>query len=170
MEISKIVYFSLGSNLGDRLSNLESALKEIKKRIGKIEACSSVYNTEAIGFETNNDFLNICITCNTKLQPFEVLKEIQGIENLLGRVRKKTERYSSRTIDIDIIFYDNIVLESANLQIPHPEYHQRLFVLAPLVEIAPTMKDPRNNLNLTDILLSQNLKQTILKSDFVICY
>jgi 2-amino-4-hydroxy-6-hydroxymethyldihydropteridine diphosphokinase len=170
MEISNAVYFSLGSNLGNRLSNLQNALVEIKKSIGHITSCSSVYSTEAVGFETDAEFLNICVKCDTKYNPEEVLFKIGIIENELGRVRNKVERYSSRTIDIDIILFNDYQIQSENLQIPHSEYHNRLFVLLPLIEIGPELRDPRNNELISDCLSFQNLKQSIHKENFVLSY
>jgi 2-amino-4-hydroxy-6-hydroxymethyldihydropteridine diphosphokinase len=170
MEISNTVYFSLGSNLGNRLSNLENALVEIKKSIGDITSCSSVYSTQAVGFETDADFLNICVKCDTKYNPDEVLTNIGIIENELGRVRSKTERYSSRTIDIDIILFNDYQIQSENLQIPHSEYQNRLFVLLPLIEISPELRDPRNNELISNCLSFQNLKQSIHKENFVPSY
>lgn len=170
MEISNVVYFSLGSNLGNRLSNLENALVEIKKSIGDIASCSSVYSTKAVGFETEADFLNICAKCYTKYNPDEVLTKIGIIENELGRVRNKTERYSSRTIDIDIILFNDFQIKNENLSIPHNEYQNRLFVLLPLIEISPELRDPRNNELISDCLSIQNLKQSIQKENFVLSY
>jgi len=170
MEINNTVYFSLGSNLGNRLSNLENALIEIKKSIGTIVSCSSVYSTEAIGFETDNDFLNICVKCHTKHNPEEILLKIGTIENELGRIRNKNERYSSRTIDIDIILFNNCQIQSEKLQIPHSQYQNRLFVLLPLLEIGPKLRDPRNNQLISDYLSLQNLKQSIHKENFVLSY
>jgi 2-amino-4-hydroxy-6-hydroxymethyldihydropteridine diphosphokinase len=170
MEISNTVYFSLGSNLGNRLCNLENALAAIKKSIGNIISCSSVYSTEAVGFDTDADFLNICVNCDTKQNPEEVLTNIGIIENELGRVRNKLERYSSRTIDIDIIFFSDCIIQRNNLQIPHSEYQNRLFVLLPLIEIGPELKDPRNNQLISDYLSFQNLKQSIHKENFVLSY
>jgi 2-amino-4-hydroxy-6-hydroxymethyldihydropteridine diphosphokinase len=160
----------LGSNLGNRLSNLENALVEIKKSIGDITSCSSVYSTEAVGFETDADFLNICVKCYTKYNPYEVLTKIGIIENELGRVRNKTERYSSRTIDIDIILFNDYYIKDKNLQIPHNEYHNRLFVLLPLIEIAPELRDPLNNERISESSSIQNLKQSIRKENFVLGY
>jgi 2-amino-4-hydroxy-6-hydroxymethyldihydropteridine diphosphokinase len=170
MEISNIVYFSLGSNLGNRLSNLENALVEIKKSIGDIARCSSVYSTQAVGFESDADFLNICVKCYTKYNPDEVLTYIGIIEKELGRVRSKTERYSSRTIDIDIILFNEYHIQHKNLQIPHSEYQNRLFVLLPLIEISPELRDPRNNELISNCLSFQNLKQYIHKENFVLSY
>lgn len=170
MEISNTVYFSLGSNLGNRLSNLENALVQIKKSIGAIISCSSVYSTEAIGFETDADFLNICVKCETKHNPEEVLNKIGIIENELGRIRNTTVRYSSRIIDIDIIFFNNLIIKGEMLQIPHYEYQNRLFVLLPLIEICPELRDPRNNQLIADRLSLQNLNQSIHKENFVLNY
>jgi len=170
MEISNTVYFSLGSNIGDRLTYIQLALKEIKKKIGLIISCSSVYSTEAVGFKADTEFLNICICCNTFLEPQEILDEIKYIENQLGRRRSKSQRYASRTVDIDIIFYNNLVFENEKIQIPHREYQKRLFVLLPLLEISPNQVDPRDNQLILEILRTQKLNQSIRKENFVLSY
>lgn len=170
MEISNTVYFSLGSNIDDRLTYIQDALKEIQKKIGSIISCSSVYSTEAIGFKADTEFLNICISCKTLLEPQEILDNIQDIENQLGRKRLTSQRYTSRTVDIDIILYNNLVFESEKIQIPHREYQNRLFVLLPLLEISPNQVDPRNNKLISENLRTQNLNQSIRKENFVLSY
>jgi 2-amino-4-hydroxy-6-hydroxymethyldihydropteridine diphosphokinase len=138
---SHIVYISLGSNKGDRFKNLQDAISLIYNKIGKIDIISKVYNCPAFGFESD-DFLNTCICIETELQPKEVLKELLAIEKQLGRVRTKKTGYESRSIDLDILFFDDDIINSKTLQVPHPEMHKRKFVLQPLYDIAPKIVHP----------------------------
>ena len=140
----------LGSNQGDRDKMLKNAVSMIAKTIGKIKNQSTVYETSAWGNTDQPDFLNIAITLDTELKPEQVLEEILKIENKLGRTRNK--RWEPRTIDIDILFYDNIIIETDDLKIPHPYLHQRMFALEPLLEIAPDWVHPVFNKNLNKLI------------------
>jgi 2-amino-4-hydroxy-6-hydroxymethyldihydropteridine diphosphokinase len=131
----KIVFLGIGTNLGDRASNLKEAFSSIEEHIGPVLKSSSVYETEPWGFQAEDQFLNMVLKVETKLSPSGLLGRILMIETLLGRVR--TEKlYSSRVIDIDILLYDNLIVNEEALQIPHPKMHERKFVLVPLNEIA----------------------------------
>ena len=145
------VIFSLGSNQGNKSNYLEKALEEIDLRIGKISKKSFVYETEPIGFESNDSFLNACVEVQTILNPNEILAITQQIEIENGRSVKTLSGYTSRTLDIDIIFFNSLVLESETIQIPHPRYSERLFVLIPLCDIAPEWKDPTNTLTIKQL-------------------
>jgi 2-amino-4-hydroxy-6-hydroxymethyldihydropteridine diphosphokinase len=145
------VIFSLGSNQGNKSNYLEKALEEIDLRIGKISKKSFVYETEPVGFESNDSFLNACIEVKTILNPNEILAITQQIEIENGRSVKTLSGYTSRTLDIDIIFFNSLVLESETIQIPHPRYSERLFVLIPLCDIAPEWKDPTNTLTIKQL-------------------
>jgi 2-amino-4-hydroxy-6-hydroxymethyldihydropteridine diphosphokinase len=145
------VIFSLGSNQGNKSNYLEKAVVEIEQRIGKISQKSFVYETEPVGFESNDSFLNACIEVNTILNPNEILSITQQIEIENGRSVKSLSGYTSRTLDIDIIFFNSLVLESETIQIPHPRYSERLFVLIPLCDIAPEWKDPTNTLTIKQL-------------------
>ncbi len=134
------VYFSLGSNLGDRQANLRAAVLLIDKNIGKVARKSKVYETEPWGEPAQDKFLNQVIMANTTLQPRDLLEIIAVIEKELGRVKK--EKWGPRTIDIDILFYGKRVVRDKGLDIPHPELHKRNFVLVPLLEIAPDLEHP----------------------------
>lgn len=137
------VYLSLGTNLGDREANMHQALKNIDERVGKIIACSVFFTTEPVGFESDNSFLNAACKIETELSPLEVLEYTQVIEREMGRNSKSYNReYKDRIIDIDILLYDNLVLEYPHLIIPHPEMHKREFVLKPLAEIAANVEHP----------------------------
>ncbi len=137
----KKAYISIGSNLGNRLQNLQNALFRLDAQVGKITAISKVYESEAWGFEAN-DFLNACVTLETYLTPEEVLLKILSIEKMLGRERFLEKGYESRIIDIDIIYYGNEVVQTDRLTVPHPKLQDRKFVLMPLAEIAPQFYHP----------------------------
>ena len=131
----KLTYLSLGSNLGDRQINIQSALNQIDKRAGNIISISKLYENPSFGFE-GDMFYNCCIGLKTILSPIELLNEILLIEKEGGRIRKMEEGYLSRTIDIDILFYENQTINSDELKIPHPKLHERNFVIKPLLDIA----------------------------------
>ncbi len=134
------VYLILGGNLGDRLSNLATAIDLINLHIGKVIEKSSVYETQAWGNTNQPDFLNQALIAETCLTPLKVLEEIHKIEDLLGRERKK--HWGERTMDIDILFYDHEIINLKNLVIPHPYIAERRFVLTPLLEIIPNFIHP----------------------------
>lgn len=135
------VYLLLGSNLGDRKQLLIDAVQEIEIRIGKVFAISSYYETAAWGNTEQPAFLNVALGINTLLTPLAVLQQALTIEAQLGRVR--FEKWGSRLIDIDIIFYDDLVIANDDeLVIPHPEMKNRRFVLTPLAEIASEVIHP----------------------------
>lgn len=128
------VFLSLGSNLGDRLAFLEQALAELAKRYS-ITGLSSVYETVPQGKTDQPDYLNLVVRLAVDHSPEELLEVIQSIENHLGRVR--SVRWGERTIDIDILFFDDITRDTKTLEIPHPRLWERAFVLIPLLELAP---------------------------------
>ena len=131
-----IVYLGLGSNLGDRQGNISRAYAEIEKLIGAIVRQSALYESEPWGFESDNSFINSVICCETTLSPHEVLKKTQSIERELGRTQKSVDgHYHDRTIDIDILLYDDLTVNEPDLKIPHPLMRQRDFVMKPLSEI-----------------------------------
>ena len=137
------LYLSLGTNLGDRRSNLETALTLIGQRIGTVEDVSDVVETEPWGFDSPNSFLNLTAKVITELKPLDVLKTIKKIEKGMGRTSKTgTEGYQDRIIDIDLLLYDELVMESPELTIPHRLMHKRRFVLEPLAEISPELVHP----------------------------
>ena len=141
MKIQRLTYLSLGSNQGDKLKTLQKAIHDIAESIGAIQKISSVYKTSSWGYE-GEDFYNICIGVSTYLQPENLLKKLLGIENKYGRERKKTNGYSDRKIDIDILLFDNEIIFSKEVTIPHPRMLERKFVLVPLVEIAKNTLHP----------------------------
>ena len=130
------VYLSLGSNLGDKEQNLASAVSEIARRIGDITAQSAFLETEPWGFDSENTFLNAAVRVETELSPYELLHATQQIERDLGRTHKSQHgQYHDRIIDIDILLYDDLHIQTPELTIPHPLMQQRDFVLIPLKEI-----------------------------------
>jgi 2-amino-4-hydroxy-6-hydroxymethyldihydropteridine diphosphokinase len=137
----KIVFLGIGTNMGNREGNLEQAVRRINEFIGAVRLSSSVYETEPWGFESPDKFLNIVVKVETELSPSGLLGRILMIESLLGRVRG-TARYSSRLIDIDILLYDDIVVEEKSLIVPHSQIQNRRFVLIPLCEIASDILHP----------------------------
>lgn len=137
------IYLALGSNLGDKKKNIDLAIAQIELHIGQVTALSSLYETLPVGFDSKNSFLNAACRVSTRLQPLEVLESAQLIEKELGRKSKSVnETYSDRIIDIDLLLFDNEIIEYPHLVIPHPHLHERDFVLTPLVEIAPDLYHP----------------------------
>lgn len=132
-----MIYLSLGSNLGDKEGNILRAYALIEQRIGHIVRKSSLHRTKPWGFESSNDFLNSAIAIETSLTPRELLKETQRIEREIGRTAKTSAdgSYQDRLIDIDILIYNDLIIDEPDLQIPHPLMNQRDFVLKPLKEI-----------------------------------
>lgn len=137
-----IVYLGLGTNIGNRRGNLVKAAALLAERVGDILALSGFMETEPWGFESENLFLNAAIKMETPLTPDELLSATQAIEREMGREKKSDGSYHDRVIDIDILLYDNRVIEQPGLIVPHPLMQERLFVMAPLAEIAPFERHP----------------------------
>ena len=129
-------FLSIGTNLGQRDENLKQAVKMIGAEAGFIQTLSSVYETEPWKMTTSNLFLNMAIKIETALNPHTLLEKLLGIENKMGRCRENLA-YSSRIIDIDILFFNDFIINDKNLVIPHPLIANRRFVLEPLTEIVP---------------------------------
>ncbi len=144
------VIIALGTNLGDKELNLKNAISQIKSKVGEVSKISSIFKNSAVGFESENEFYNACLICETNLSPEQVLKELQEIEKTLGRIKTK-ESYEDRVIDLDIIFYEDLVIKSKNLEIPHPYYHVRDFVLVPMLELSD-FKDPKKGINISQLV------------------
>jgi len=151
-----LVFLGLGSNLGHKEEFLELAITEIKKQIGPIMARSAFYDSAPWGFESPNTFINACVALETTLDPYECLRIVSSIERLLGRSKKSTDGYSDRVIDIDILFYDQVVIQEENLTIPHPLLHLRKFVLDPLAEISPKLIHPLLHKDIESLLKEIN--------------
>jgi len=147
------IYLGLGSNLGNKRSNLEQAIEYIKKRIGSEIEQSAFYATESWGFTSSNTFLNAVVSCNTSLSPEEVLYITQNIEKDMGRNRKSIGRdYTDRIIDIDILLWNRDIIQKPELIVPHPLMHKRLFVLRPLANLAPNAWHPTLKRNARQLL------------------
>jgi 2-amino-4-hydroxy-6-hydroxymethyldihydropteridine diphosphokinase len=157
------VYLSLGSNLGDKIKNLQSAINLIDTNIGDVLSISNVYQTKSEGFK-GDDFFNCCICIVTNLSPNFLLDKILEIELIEGRIRSSSNGYESRLIDIDILLYEDRIINENNLSIPHPRMHLRNFVLYPLSEIAMSKIHPKCNDTIGNLL--NKLESTeILKCD-----
>lgn len=135
------IYLILGSNLGDRMKNLRKATELISENVGEIIKKSSVYETEPWGFNHRLNFLNQVLKVITSLKPEEVLKVILKTEKLSGR-KRNSNIYEARVIDIDILFYNNNIIKSDKLIIPHPKIQERMFVLVPMAELQPDFIHP----------------------------
>lgn len=133
------IYLGLGSNLGDRRKNIADAIYKIGESVGEVVRQSTLYETVPWGFDSQNMFVNAAICVETSLSPRKVLTATQAIERELGRTYKSVNRqYHDRTIDIDILFYDNLHINEPDLIIPHPLMQERDFVMKPLKEILTT--------------------------------
>lgn len=135
-------YLSLGSNLGDRHSNLKAALEALEKESVRVVLQSSVYETEPQDVKSQPWFLNLVVLCETTCFPIQLLGLLQKVEREMGRVRQGVARRGPRLIDIDILLFGNAVMDTSELVIPHPRMFERRFVLEPLLEIAPDLKHP----------------------------
>lgn len=142
-------YLGLGSNLTDRKEHLAHALRSLRE-LGEIDGTSGVYETPPEGHEDQPPFLNLVVSLLTLLEPQELLECAQGIERDRGRVR--TYRNAPRTLDIDILLYEDRLLELEGLIVPHPRMHRRTFVLVPLLELAPALADPRSGRPYAELL------------------
>ena len=149
-----LVYLGLGTNLGNKEQNLNNAVKSISMRIGDIVRLSSFIVTKPRGFESENNFLNAVVLVGTNYSPNELLKKTQKIEIDLGRFEKSSSTYSDRVIDIDILFYDQLIINQPTLKIPHPLIIERDFVLIPLSEIAPDFVHPILDKSISELLKS----------------
>ncbi len=134
------VFLLLGGNLGDREANLSATRKWIRGEIGNISLASGIYETKAWGVENQPDFLNQVIQVQTTIEAEEIMEIALWIEKQMGRIRH--QRWHERTMDIDILFYGEAIINADNLQVPHPRLHERRFTLAPLAEIAPDFTHP----------------------------
>lgn len=136
------VYLSLGTNLGNRQQNINQSIIYLKERVGSVIKESSVYETDAWGDDRLNVFYNSVVVLESDLTPNEILFQTQSIEKLMGREKKTLTQYENRVIDIDVLFFNNKVIDSKELILPHPQIEMRKFVLMPLLEISPQYIHP----------------------------
>ncbi|HSY66578.1 MAG TPA: 2-amino-4-hydroxy-6-hydroxymethyldihydropteridine diphosphokinase [Terriglobales bacterium] len=137
--MSNLVYLSLGSNIGDRAENLNTAIDHLRA-FGKVAAVSSFYETEPVEFTAQAWFLNCAAALDTETTPRQLLDAILEIEQQMGR--RRTQKKGPRILDIDILLFGNLIVDDSGLSIPHPAMHERRFVLEPLAEIAPNAQHP----------------------------
>ncbi len=159
----KTVYLGLGSNIGEREQSLQAAMDRLHSRDLRFTRLSSVYETEPQGMRNQRWFLNLVAEAETDLFPRQLLARIVKIERELGR-RRAIEN-GPRTIDIDILFFGNAVVHTDELTIPHPRFAERRFVLAPLVELAPDLRDPVSRRTMRELLAS-TAGQTVRPVEF----
>ena len=137
-----VAYLGLGTNIGNKRRNLITAAALLAERVGDILALSDMYETEPWGFESENTFLNAAAELQTTCSPVELLDATRLIEIEMGRIEKSNGAYHDRIIDIDILMYDDLIMQTPRLTIPHPLMHKRPFVMTPLMEIAPDVVHP----------------------------
>jgi len=154
-----IVYLQLGSNIGDREQQLEFAISEIKEKVGDITNFSKVYESSPWRVDGQSNYLNQVIGVKTEIDAESILSVVLEVENNLGR--KRIEKWGERLIDIDIIFYNNEIIETAELCIPHKHMHERKFVLTPLNEIASDYLHPKYNKTVADLLAECNDAESV---------
>lgn len=158
------VFLGIGGNIGNKHDNFREVIKIIKKELGEIIKSSSIYESPPWGFEASENFWNQVLIIETEYSPEMLLKKIIEIEGKFGR-KRETGKYDSREMDIDILYYDDIFMETENLVIPHPKIFLRKFVLVPLNEIAPDFKHPLRRFTSTQLLENCKDESVILKLD-----
>jgi len=146
------VIAGLGSNLGDRFASLSRALDMIREEAGEVIASSSVWESEPWGFDADDQFLNMVVVIDTEKQPRQLMQLFRSIEGRMGRRRSGRGRYESRIIDLDILLWEDRVISTPNLEIPHTKIADRRFVLEPLHEVAPDAVHPVTGLTVSDML------------------
>lgn len=148
----KTAYLGLGSNVGERLEQLESAIKILDNVEGvQVSQISSVYETEPVGYVNQPNFLNLCVEVKTELTPQQLLQQCFYTEQQLHRVRDI--RWGPRTLDVDILLYEDEIIEEENLIVPHPRMRERAFVLTPLSDIAADVVEPRTQLSISELVI-----------------
>ena len=155
-----IAYVGLGSNIGDKAGNILRALDILSQSDGiKVTKVSSFYETEPIGYEDQDWFINAIAQIETILSPEELLSAFKKVEQIMGR--KNTIRWGPREIDLDFLIYDQLCFQSPGLVIPHPRLHERAFVLVPLAEIAPDLFHPIQKKTIAELLAELQSQKTV---------
>ncbi len=149
------VYIALGSNKGDRIKHLQDAVDLIFNQIGNIQIISRIYNSQAAGFE-GDDFLNCCSIVETTMSAEDTVKQLLDIEKQLGRTRTPNAGYESRIIDLDMLLFDDLIIDTKLLRVPHLKLRERKFVLQPLNDIASAVKHPTLKMTVSELLESCN--------------
>lgn len=158
-----------GSNMGERYQMLEESRKQIALKIGAVNLVSKMYESEPWGFESDVWFLNRVLQVQTELDAFHVLCQLLEIEKQLGRIRNpESKSYSSRTIDLDILFFNQEIIHSPELEVPHPKIHLRKFTLLPLCDLVPEWIHPESLLTAKQLL--ENCKDETLVKNFDISF
>ena len=155
-------FLLLGSNLGDRAGNLADARSELTRKIGRIDCLSSVYETEPWGMKSARYFYNQCATLSTSMDPFVLMKQIRSIEKDMGKTQSSSG-YADRTIDIDILFFGDMIINERDLIIPHPKIRERRFAMIPILEIYPDFVYPPTGKKLREILDSCGDTLSVIK-------
>lgn len=151
----------MGGNLGDTVLYFQDAESLIQKLIGEIICTSSVYKSPSLGFVSNNTFMNKVIELHTQQTPSELHIVTQDIERRIGRTNNTTTNYIDRIIDLDILYYNNQIINDPQLTIPHPRMHERNFVLIPLNECWPELKHPVSEKTTAELLMASNDKSQL---------
>lgn len=151
-----VLYLGIGSNLGQREKYIEKALSLVNERLGNVLCKSSLYETDPWKFESKNKFLNSCAGVETTFSPRDCLLCLKDIERFLGRSKSVHNVYTDRVIDLDILLYDDLVIDEDDLKIPHPYIQNRYFVLKPLSEIAPGFIHPVLKKSISNLLMELN--------------
>lgn len=160
-----LIFIGIGSNEGDRLSTLQDARLQLKRNLGIFMHSSSIYETEPWGFESNLSFYNAVLQFETEHSPREVLNILKFIENQAGRKRSPEKGYENRTLDLDILYYDDQLINEADLVVPHPKLHERNFVLLPLAEIDANWIDPNHQQPIEQLIKSSKDACEVKKLD-----
>jgi len=165
MKGKNVTYLGLGSNLGNRYLNLQLCITALNEHLGKVLAASSIYENSAVGFE-GGDFFNACVALETSFSPQELLSNLLSLELKMGRMRASGTVHTSRTLDIDILYYGDVILNEPQLTIPHPKMQERNFVLKPLADIAPQKYHPILNKDTRNLLQQSKDKNPLKKVGF----
>jgi 2-amino-4-hydroxy-6-hydroxymethyldihydropteridine diphosphokinase len=145
------VYLSLGTNLGNKKKNLVRIAKRLSEAGMEVIRSSGIYRSPAWGYRSENDYYNQCLACTSDQAPEVLMEQILSLEKAMGR-KRGGEGYADRIIDVDMLFYDDLVMDRTGLTLPHPRIQERLFVLLPMNELAPDLVHPRLGMRIRDLL------------------